>query len=91
MASLPKLLCLGTALSGIMLALGRHLPYHPQKIFFDFFLRPSPISNDPFTHLMTDVDPLPDLREYSYLQFFIPTAIGGPLLFVVYGMNVTII
>ena len=75
----------GTIVGVCCLAMGKNLPGNPQKYVFDHFIASTPLANDPFTHVMTDISPLPNEHRYSFWQFLYPIMFGGSTLFMLYG------
>ena len=69
-----------------LLVLGKNVPYHPQKFVYEYFLEHTFFRFDPFTHIIISVDPQPNVGEFSYLSYLGATSIGGPLLFLFYGL-----
>ena len=87
-----KYIIICSALIGLSVVLaGRRIPFSPAKYVYENVLQYTFLKDEPFTHLITDVEPFPHQVHYSYMSFLIPTMFGGPVLFLLYAFVMSVV
>ena len=53
---------------------------------YDYVIAGSILEKDPFSAILMDIDPLPNVKEFGMGVYCFATAVGGPVLFLLYGL-----